>query len=73
MDEYDEDLLQNPFYKALVSKGKQLYLDATENRRTVSASFCLHYFYFKDNLYYDLSLCELIWCFSYAVFRENML
>lgn len=36
MDEYDEDLLQNPFYKALTSKGKQLYQDATESRRTVS-------------------------------------
>lgn len=36
MDDYDEDLLQNPFYKALISKGKQLYQDAIENRRTVS-------------------------------------
>ena len=36
MDSYDEDLMLNPFYKALNTKGKQLYQQATDNRWTVS-------------------------------------
>lgn len=33
--DYDEDLLVNPFYKALTTKGKELYQHATDNRWTV--------------------------------------
>lgn len=35
MDDYDEDLLQNPFFKALSTKGKSIYQQAVEDRRTV--------------------------------------
>lgn len=33
--QYDEDLLANPFYKALMAKGKLLYQEAINNRWTV--------------------------------------
>ena len=33
--QYDEDLLVNPFYKALMAKGKSLYQEAINNRWTV--------------------------------------
>ncbi|XP_066923620.1 ankyrin repeat domain-containing protein 27-like [Clytia hemisphaerica] len=35
MDDYDEDLQLNPFFKALTTKGKQIYQKATEERRTI--------------------------------------
>ena len=36
MDTYDEDVTENPFYKALQVSCSQLYETATENRWMVS-------------------------------------
>ena len=33
---YDEDLCENPFFKTLQTKHKQLYEEAAKNRWTVS-------------------------------------
>ena len=44
MDDYDEDLLQNPFFKALSTKGKSIYQQAVEDRRTVRFSHPFHTF-----------------------------
>ncbi|XP_065064505.1 ankyrin repeat domain-containing protein 27-like [Rhopilema esculentum] len=35
MDGYDEDISENPFYKAFISKGKSLYNLAADNRWTI--------------------------------------
>ena len=46
MDGYDEDISENPFYKAFISKGKSLYNLAADNRWTV----CFLFFGFDINI-----------------------
>ena len=52
MDDYDEDLSQNAFYKSLQSSCSQLYDTATENRWMVSPYIsCASLIFFKLNYY----------------------
>lgn len=37
---YDEDLCENPFFKYMQTKQKQLYDEVTSKRWTVSLTFC---------------------------------
>jgi len=69
MDDYDEDLHQNPFFKALTTKGKQIYQQAIENRRTVCQIFInfLKIVYF-NNLFFKLLQISYI---SYNFLRED--
>lgn len=76
--DYDEDLLVNPFYKALTTKGKELYQHATDNRWTVRLFQCKKLFQLilsntsKTDLFYNkfFSLKRLL---SSGVFCSGIL